>query len=153
MDGVFRTLRVSNTMNPHECRPGTPPSGLRPSASNFPIHTPSSEKWLRTSQCRHYHHNHHKHPNHLLGESLRLDKHTFFLQREAAPRKDMILQELPPMHPLPPVYPRLYRPAPDVGAGQHQSRGLVMATGAAQVEASLDKAGPAHCTTYIPFHR
>ena len=76
-------------------------------------------------------------------------KHKSFLQREAAPRKYMILQELPPVYPLPPVHPRLYLLAPNVGAGQHQSRGLVMATGAAEVEAFVDKAGPAHCTMYV----
>ena len=43
---------------------------------------------------------------------------------------------------LPLVYPHLYLLASDVGAGQHQSRGLVMATGAAEVEAFLDKADP-----------
>ena len=46
----------------------------------------------------------------------------------------MILQEMPPVYPPPPVYPHHYLLAPDVGAGQHQSRGLVMATGAAEVE-------------------
>ena len=51
-------------------------------------------------------------------------KHKSFIQREAAPRTYMILQELPPMSPLPPVYPRLYILAPAVGAEQHQSRGL-----------------------------
>ena len=74
-------------------------------------------------------------------------KHKSFLHREAAPRKNMILGEMPPVYPLPPVHPRLYLLAPDVGAGQHQSRGLVMATGAAEVEAFPDKADPhtVHC--------
>ena len=51
-------------------------------------------------------------------------QHKSFLQREAAPREYMISQELPPMSPLPPVYPRLYIPAPAVGLEQHQSCGL-----------------------------
>ena len=74
-------------------------------------------------------------------------KHNSFLQRESAPSQDMLLQEMPPVYPPPPVYPHHYLLAPDVGARQHQSHGLVMATGAAEVEAFPDKADPhtVHC--------